>query len=167
MAEVIFVDHSPEVIKELEKNLEKALEEIGITCQGHAMDILEAGLPRNGGAKTTEGGAGLKGSIDHKVIAGEKAVYVGTDNDHAIYNEYGTGIYAGGSGYWVYVPGGGKAGQGKRYSLEKAKQVMAILQEQGVDAHITQGMRPLHFLKNAMDNNLREYINIIKKYLKQ
>ena len=166
--EVKFVDHSPEMFRELSSNIEAALEAVGVQCEGYAMDIIDAGVPRNGGASTTTGGAGLKGSIDHKVLSGEKAVYVGTDNDHAIYNEYGTGIYAGGSGgYWVYVPGGGKGGQGKRYSLEKAKQVMAILQSQGVDAHITQGMKPLHFLKNAAANHAREYLRIIEQYLKK
>ena len=75
----------------------------------------------------------------------EEAVYIGTNTKYAIYNEYGTGIYAeGGKGRkspWVYKGSDGKT-------------------------HVTRGMKPLHFLRNAVQDHKDEYKAIAEKYLK-
>lgn len=138
------IDHSDEVLRALERQVEAGLEAVGIQCEGYAQDIVEAGVPRNGGSwYTSQGAAGLKGSIHHKVMADEKAVYVGTNNEHAIYNEFGTGIYAGGrQSPWVYKGSDGKF-------------------------HRTRGITPLHFIKNAAADHIAEYKAIIKKYLQK
>lgn len=161
-------DNSDEILKAMKEQVEAGLEACGITCEGYAQDNVTAGVPRHGGGwYTSQGAAGLKGSINHEVNMGNKEVQIGTNNDHAQYNEFGTGIYAGGGGgWWVYVPGGGGGGKAKRYSEKEARQVVAILQSKGIDAHMTQGMSALHFLKNAMANHIDEYKQILQEQLK-
>lgn len=85
----------------------------------------------------------MRNSMTHKVQ--EDTCYVGTNNEYAIYHEVGTGIYAeGGRGRqtpWRYVD---KKGNG----------------------HWTRGIKPIHFLKNAIANHLDEYSQIIQQILK-
>ena len=168
--EVKVEDHSDEVLAALDQAVEAALEAVGIQCEGYAQDILTAGLPRAGSWSGTSGA--LKQSINHKVVLSEKAVYVGSNNDHAVYNELGTGAFAesgGRQGWWVYVPGGGKSGTntGKVYTEEKARQVVAILKSKGLDAHMTMGMKPLHFIKKAATEHIDEYKQIVIQQLKK
>ena len=171
MADVEFIDNSAEVLRALQENIETALEAVGQQAVSHAKQTIEKGVPRHGGSwYTSQGGAGLRGSIEHKVVMSEKAVHVGTNNDHAAYNEFGTGAFAEGGGrqgWWVYVPGGGKSGTntGKVYSFEEAKRILAMLRADGLDAHMTNGIKPLHFLKDAALNHTAEYRATIKMCL--
>ena len=87
-------------------------------------------------------GSGLRGSISHKVQ--DETCYVGTNNEHAIYNEFGTGIYADGGGRmspWAY-------------------------QDDEGNWHRTRGMKPIHFLKNAIEEHKDEYKAIMEQELK-
>ena len=143
---VVTKDNTDQILKDLETNIEAALEAVGIQAEGYAQDIVTAGVPRHAGSwYTSSGAAGLKGSINHEVDTGEKAVYIGSNNEHAIYNEYGTGIYADGGGRqspWAYEGPDGKW-------------------------HRTHGMEPLHFLKKAATEHVNEYLAIIVQYLKR
>ena len=84
----------------------------------------------------------MRNSISHEVDG--STCYVGTNIEYAIYHEYGTGIYAdGGNGRktpWFYVD------------------------EKGV-GHWTRGIKPIHFLKNAISDNISEYKEILTEYL--
>ncbi|MBR0092116.1 MAG: HK97 gp10 family phage protein [Lachnospiraceae bacterium] len=114
----------------------KALEAVGIQCQSHAVKNIKS-------ARRVDTGR-LAGSITHIVEPYEPAVYVGTNVEYAIYNEVGTGIFAEGSGRetpWRYVD------------------------DEGV-WHWTRGMKPIHFLRDAVDDHKEEYTNIIKEQLK-
>ena len=133
-----FIDNSDEVIRELERRMAAALDACGQTAVTHAKDIITAGVPRN--ADGTSTGA-LKNSIEHQSDAQE--CVIGTNLSYAIYNEYGTGIYADGGGRqtpWAYQDAKGQW-------------------------HRTNGMTPLHFLKNAVANHVSEYRRIIKQYI--
>jgi hypothetical protein len=77
---------------------------------------------------------------------GEKAVYVGTNNEYAVYNELGTGIY---------TDGGGGRQTPWRYQDAKG------------NWHTTQGMKPIHFLKNAATEHSAEYRKKFEEYLKK
>lgn len=90
----------------------------------------------------------------NKTSEGYEAV-IGSPDQNAIWEEFGTGEYAstehGGKGstkkgYWVYVKGRGgnntSSTNGKSYSLEKAKQIVAIMRSKGLDAYYTKGKRP-------------------------
>ena len=163
------IDHSDEVLRAAKEQIEAALEAVGQNCESHAKQNITEGVPRGGGSWYTPRGD-LRNSVSHKVQANEKAVYIGSNLSYAKFNELGTGKYAGGrSGYWVFVRGGGQRGSntGKTYSLEQAKRIMAILRSKGLEAHMTDGLKPLHFLKKAAADHIDEYKQIIKTYLQR
>lgn len=85
----------------------------------------------------------LRNSMNHLVMG--DTCYVGTNQSYAIYNEVGTGIYAEGGGGrqtpWVYQDGNG-------------------------NWHRTRGMKGIHFLKDAVANNINEFKQIITNILK-
>jgi HK97 gp10 family phage protein len=74
----------PLVVKKIEGNVAKALEKIGIYLDGEIVKNIDR-------YKAVDTGR-LKGSIMHKVE--DMAVYNGTNVDYAMYQEFGTGIYA-------------------------------------------------------------------------
>ena len=139
----ITADHSAEILRELEQKCQAALEACGQQAVSHAKQNITAGVPRNSGSWYTPTGA-LKNSMNH--IVQDKVCYVGTSQSYAIYNEVGTGIYAeGGKGRkspWTYVDDKG-------------------------EVHRTRGMKPLHFLKNAIQDHVDEYKAIIEEQLKK
>ena len=165
---VEIVDHSEEFLDALEQATEAALEAIGIQAVSHTVENITRDAykhPVDWYART-----GHLKDFSHQVEMSEKAVYVGSAVPYSVYWELGTGEYAdkgGRSGYWVFVPGsGGGSGSGKVYTEEEAKRVMAILQSKGIDAHMTKGIKPVHMLKNAVEKNEKEYVQIIEQHLK-
>jgi HK97 gp10 family phage protein len=155
-----FEDNSGEILKALENARDRGLEAIGEKAVEHARNKLK----EQGAVDTTN----LLQNVDYKVDGDD--VYVGTDNDHGIYVEMGTGkYYAGGRrGFWVYVPGssGSHSSNPKTYTLEEAKQVMAILQSRGIDAHITDGMKARPFIKPAASEHTAEYRKLLEESMK-
>lgn len=137
MATVSIEDHSAEVLAAKNRAIEAALEAIGNQAVSHAKSNITA-------AGRVDTGA-MRNSMNHQVAADEETVYVGTNQEYAIYNELGTGIYAeGGNGRqtpWVYVD---EKGQG----------------------HRTRGMTAIHFLRNAVQDHIAEFVAIGKRMLK-
>lgn len=78
-----FTDNSGRVKAELEKKAEAALEAVGIHIEGEAKEELE-----NSPRRVDTGR--LKNSITHQIAMGEKAVYIGTNVEYAIYVHEGT-----------------------------------------------------------------------------
>ena len=144
MADIIIAaDHSDEIIRNLDLRVQAGLEACGIQAVSHAQSIIDSKIPRHAGSwYVSKGAAGLRGSISHKVRG--DVCYVGTNNSHAIYNEYGTGIYADG--------GGGR------------KSPWSYKDEKG-NWHRTRGISAIHFLKNALQDYKEEYKAILKKYI--
>ena len=70
-----------------------------------------------------------------------------------------------GGGYWVYVKGsrGGGKEHGKRYTLQKAKQIVAMMRAEGLDAYYTSGKRPNHTLQRAYQSAKGKIINRAKQ----
>lgn len=83
MADVRINDHSAEYLESVDTALSTALEAIGIHIEGEAKEELE-NTPR----RIDTGN--LRNSITHEVDDGEKAVYIGTDVEYAIYVHEGT-----------------------------------------------------------------------------
>lgn len=88
---------------------------------------------------------------------------------YAPYVEYGTGLFATGKGGgrqdvpWVYVEGSTSSGNSKKkYTLQEAKQAVAILRSKGLDAHYTYGQKPKPFLRPALDENREEILKILR-----
>lgn len=164
-----FKDNSAEYQQKLEEALEAALEAVGTQCEAHVVQNVTKDAYKHPVDWYHRTG-GLK-KFSHKVALDEKCVYVGTNTKYAIYWEYGTGQYADGGGrqgYWVFVPGGGGGGvgSGKVYTQQQAKQIMAMLQSKGIDAHMTNGIKPVHMLKRAVQDHTKEYKAIFEQYLK-
>ena len=138
----VIADNSAEVLKELDTQVQTALEAVGNQAVSNAKRNITAGVPRNAYSWYTPTGT-LRNSVSH-IVQGDTC-YVGTNLEYAIYNEYGTGIYA----------DGGKGRKSPWMYKDKAGNV-----------HKTRGMKPLHFLKNAIQDNIEQYKKIIEQYLK-
>lgn len=85
----------------------------------------------------------LINSITH-TVAGD-TVYIGTNIEYGVWNEVGTGIYA-------------DDGQGR-------KSPWAYQDSKG-QWHNTKGLKPVHFLKNAVSEHIDEYKQIAESILK-
>lgn len=130
-------DNSAEVLAALQDQAEAALEAVGNQAVSHSKSIVTAESRVDTGA--------LRNSINHLVSMDEQAVYVGTNQEYAIYNEYGTGIY---------LDGGGGRQSPWSYKDKRGKW------------HRTRGMKPIHFLRDAIAKHLDEYKQIIELYLR-
>lgn len=160
----ISADNSGQVLSELNRKKKAALEACGNQAVSHSKQNLTAAGRRGTG--------NLINSMTHKVQ--NDACYVGTNKDYAIYNEVGTGKFAadgkGRKGWWVYVVGeGAKKNKvtGKIYSKEEAAKIMMYLRAKGLDARMTEGIEPTHFLKRAIEEHVNEYKSIIETELKK
>lgn len=139
MAEIkIAADHSGDVLQALYWQAQAALEACGNQAVSHAKQNITV-------ASRVDTGA-MRNSMNHKVVASEYTCYVGTNQEYAIYHEYGTGIHAeGGKGRktpWMYVDAKG-------------------------EGHWTHGIKPIHFLKKAIEDHKDEYKSIIEQQLKK
>lgn len=137
MSDVKITDHSDEAIAAKDRAVRAALEAMGMQAVTHARQNITA-------AGRVDTGA-LRSSIDRQVAADEELVYVGTNQEYAVYNEMGTGIY---------LEGGG--GRQTPWSYQDKKGIW----------HTTRGMKPIHFLKNAVQDHKDEYQRIAEQYLK-
>ena len=140
-----------------------------VSAMQDACDLVE-GSAKGKAPKDT---GALKRSITNRieVIGNEVSGIVFTPLEWAPYIEYGTGMYAengnGTSGYWVYVgdkdydPDRKKSH--KRYTLQEAKQIVAIMRSKGLKAYYTNGQHPQPFMRPALKENEQN----IKKKLKE
>lgn len=177
--EITVEDNSSEFIHAMEQQLKTALEMVGEQAASHAKQILTdaqvyggVNLKAYGEKNNSRVDTGrLRNSISKAVVGND--VYIGTNVDYAPYHELGTGIYAseagGRRGWWVYVEGQTRSSRRgtKTYATrEEALRVVAILRSKGLDAHATNGLYPLHFLKKSVSNYADEYKRILETYLK-
>lgn len=174
---VTIEDHSNDVLRELEKQKETILKTWGGQGVSCVQEEIGKKIPRRSDSwYTSKGGAGLRGSISFQVDENESAVYVGSNSEIAYYNEFGTGKYhdtsdgkSGRSGWWVFVPGSSehRIGGGKIYTEAEARQIVAILRSKGLDAHMTQGITPIHMFKNGIGDHIEEFQQIAETLLKK
>lgn len=82
----------------------------------------------------------LRNSIN-SIVSG-KTAYIGTNISYAKYHEMGTG---------VYIAGG--------------RQSPWAFQDEKGKWHMTRGVSPIHFIKNAVADHVAEYKRIIQQYL--
>lgn len=164
--EVTIKDNTDEVLRELDKAMERAL----LACGAEAERAAKLNLSKNKSVDTgllrnsiTYALAGKESAIKvYKASApkegrpesgeyigvapgevGEKAVYVGTNVEYAPYVEFGTGMYVpGGSKPWRYKDAGG-------------------------NWHYTKGMRARPYLKPAVTENADKFRKIIESELKK
>lgn len=123
-------DHSAEVLSALDAAIARGLEKCGLVGEGYAKKL----CPVDTG--------NLRNSITHTVDSGEKAAYVGTDSEYAVYVEMGTGKYVTGGRPtpWVYKDAKG-------------------------NWHMTHGQRARPYIKPAVADHAQQYQKIIKSEL--
>lgn len=115
----------------------------------------------------------LQGSIRKQPVVNqgsESYVEVSTNVSYAPYVEYGTGVFNKGDGkYWVYVKGSPSHGNTshKRYTLEQAKQIVAMMRAEGLDAFYTNGQPPQPYMHPALENNARQIGQIFDDYVRR
>lgn len=137
-ADITINDNTAQTLRDLADAIEAGLEAIGQQAASHAKTtITQAGRVDTGA---------LRNSVESLVEPGEKAVYIGTNIEYAIYHEYGTGIYTDGGG---------------------GRQTPWVYQDAGGNWHRTRGIKPIHFLKNAASGHKAEYVDIMEQALKQ
>ena len=81
-------NNASQVLSELAKAKQRALDIIGLHAEGYAQALAPVGSPETTGIPGYIGGT-LKNSIAH-VVFEENAVAIGTDVEYAIYQEFGT-----------------------------------------------------------------------------
>ena len=77
-------DNTQAAVEGIRRAIDRALEEIGIVAEGYAIDYEVAVDTGN-----------LRERITHRVMNDEKAVYVGTNVEYAVYVELGHHSYPG------------------------------------------------------------------------
>lgn len=87
----------------------------------------------------------LRDSITHKVSDSEKAAYIGTNNEYAVYVECGTGIYY--------------EGEGGRHTAWTYK-------DHKGNYHLVHGQRAKPYIKPAVADHAEQYKKIIEQELK-
>lgn len=124
-------DNSAEVLSEFQAAYSRALEKCGLTGEGYA----KKECPVDTGA--------LRNSISHVVDDGEKAAYIGSNQEYAAYVELGTGVYYSGGRPtpWVYQDANG-------------------------NWHMTHGQRAQPYIKPAVADHASTYRGIIEGELK-
>lgn len=137
-------DHTPELIKHKDELVQIALEIIGTKCADYAAMNLERNPRRVDTGR-------LKNSLTHEVVPDEAMVEIGTNVEYAIYVEYGTGKFAEKGGgkmtpWLVRVP----ANAGGKWAGK---------------VFITAGMKPNHFLRDALQDHKQEYKEIAEAVL--
>lgn len=130
-------DNVADVLKATAEQKLRALEAVGIQAEGDVKDEITD-------LDAVDTGR-LRSSITHQV--GGDSVEVGTNVDYAVYVHEGTGKYAIGGGTpkerWVY--------------------------RDPLTGEFRMGFpqKPRRFIKNAMERFAKDYIEIIKEYLKK
>lgn len=121
----------------------------------------------------------IKNAWAYRVDESKKEAVVGNPLEASLWTEFGTGEHAlhgdGRKGYWVYVKDGSAPGAsytykgGKSYTLEEAKEIVAMMRADGLDAHYTKGQKPYRPFQqafNSLKNPLkRRAQNIFKERL--
>ena len=160
MAGVQFQDNSVEV--------KDALEEAVIAYLYDTAGELELQTIRNSRQGKKYRGKQATSLWKYTVDEGDKKATVGSPDEAAYWEEFGTGEYAlnkdGRKGWWVYVEGNDTPrGNQKYYTKKEAMQTAAFMRSNGLDAHATNGIepnRPLHraftSLKSALIRRAEE-----------
>lgn len=130
---IIFDDHSDEVLSALDAALARGLEKCGLVAEGYAKKLCPVDT------------SNLRDSITHKVSDSEKAAYIGTNNEYAVYVECGTGIYY--------------EGEGGRHTAWTYK-------DHKGNYHLVHGQRAKPYIKPAVADHAAQYNKIIEQELK-
>lgn len=136
--------------KQMEVKFTSHLDEVMAATEEQIHKALEMiGMQAEGYAKDNLTAAGrvdtgnLRNSITHEVDG--NSVAIGTNVEYAVYHEIGTGIFA--------EEGGGR------------QEPWVFFDANGI-AHMTQGVTAVHYLRDAIENHIGEYQQMLEDCLK-
>lgn len=138
-------DNSDLIKDAVQEQIIKALEAVGIQAESDIKIAMTEVWPETGTDIVDNGK--LRDSIAHQVVEDEKAVYVGTNSEYAVYVHEGTGKYA--------VSGGG--------TLKKR---WAYKDKLTGEWRIGVPQKPRRFVKNTIEKYLEDYKQIVVETLK-
>ena len=160
---VVFEDNSIQVMD--------ALNDACIAYLHEAAGELEAQTKRN--MPNGQWYAQQKGQWTNVVDESKLEATIGNPMEQSIWTELGTGEYAlngdGRKGYWVYVKGSDGSTTshgGKQYTLAEAKQIVAMMRSEGLEACYTKGQTPKRPLFNAFTSLKSTLIRRAEQVLK-
>lgn len=149
-----FKDNSKKISKALLEAAERGVKKASEQVESSAKALAPVGQPNGGHLRNDS----IKYEIE--THAAEIVSSIGSTSHYAPHVEFGTGEFAengkGRKGYWVFVDDGSEGGPrttSKRYSLQEAKQIMAIMRSKGLKAFYTNGQEPQPFLRPAFEDN--------------
>jgi len=159
-------DNTGAVLQALNEKKQLFLEQAGQQAESNAvLNITNIGRVDTGA---------YRNSMTH-TVSGDKAV-IGSALSYAVWNEVGTGTFAsdgnGRRGWWVYVRDENGSSSSSPSSQpvrtrEEALKVMHYLRSKGLDAHITNGIKPTHALRDAISGHEDEYKAILEMVMRQ
>ena len=156
----------------------EAVKDAGVGILHEAAGEVVSQTQRNLGKEKGRWHQEQKEQWQYKVDNNKLEATIGNPMERSLWTEFGTGDGAEGGkgrkGYWVYVKGSGDENRppkgGKSYTLEEAKKIMAMLQADGLDAHITKGQKPKRPFRNAYNTARpkieRRAAQVLKNHLK-
>lgn len=100
----------------------------------------------------------LARNLDYKVEGDHVEIGSLRDNflDYSVYQELGTGIYADGG-----------IGRGGPNNPDKTKGVPWVYQDSNGEWHTTYGVKPQHYLKDALEDNKQAIVEMIKEEIER
>lgn len=158
--------------------VKEAIEDAAVAFLSEAAGELEAQVKRNipnKGSWNTE----LKQSFKYLVDEGKLEATIGSPMERSLWNEYGTGEFSdspkgGRKGYWVYVKGNEHPNDnsyfykgGKQYTLQEAKQIVAMMRADGLDAWYTKGQTPNRSMRKAYTKMKPKIIRLAQERFKK
>lgn len=145
----ISIKQNPQLMQNINSKIHTALEACGLQAEANAKlnitDTTRSGVNLIGYEKDNSrvDTGRMRNSVTHTVSG--NTVYIGSPLLYAVFSELGTGIYA--------SQAGGRQSPWGYYDSKGA-------------FHITRGMKPIHFLRNAIADHVSEYKQILEMYLK-
>ena len=140
--DIKITDNSKQVLEEADEQFGALLEALAMAAEDFAKLNITNFVNDSGKVGRVDTGA-MRNSITHQIIG--KEAFIGTNNEYAVYHEFGTGVYA-------------SDGNGR-------KSPWMFKDRKGV-WHYTRGLKPVHFLKYAVTKHKKDYEAIIEKYQK-
>lgn len=163
MADVKFENFSVQV-----KN---ALEDAVIAYLYEAASVLESATIRKSSHEKYKG-IPARELWGHIVDEDDKKATVGSPQEAAYWEEFGTGEHAlygnGRKGWWVYVEGSDTPRSHQNYyTQDEAEAIAASMREAGLDAYATNGRKPNRPLHNAFETKKSALIRRAEEVLKE